>query len=925
MFKIYNLLIIMFIYSGGFVSSISYAESLPTAVFSFSESHQKAVLGKQYQLKQSRKAARSLSNSTGIVAETRTEEGNVNHTNYFELAIASPLTVDVSVTYTTRNGTAIAGEDYVFTTGRATIPAGDTCTFIPVEIIADNTAEEDETFYLVVSEPEGATFPNNAATLEAMHTIVESTTPTSNGDKLVRGDNFFNTPERFNRYYTDSQYRSNNTLYVSPNGRGNGTNASPMSVTAALNQVSAGTEVRFLAGEYNGCFGLDSDHSGTYDAPIVLKADPNVTINCCNTGRKACFNLEFSNHVAIDGFHLIGGDYGVRTVGGYATSEHQKGIALLNNQGENQNKDPFFSGGSDWIVVDNNLAHDAGSGDGHGIYLSNGGDWMIVRNNELYNNASSDLQINADPISTCEDENIAYTDPRCDGSALDGQGRGISEFVLVENNYLHNSDVGPNFTSMRHSIILNNIIGFYARHNTSFWQETDNPKLGSSDNIIEHNLFIGNNNRHVLQLINNSGNNTVRNNVLLGLSLSTNSATSNSSTLLIEQDASTQTNNSFAGNYLVGGYFENYTRTDTNQQNNNFNLNWFENFPTNGRGNITSFKPTSNAPFLDSGQLQSSSSVDIAGNLRFNPVDLGPWHIDTTPTTPPPSTNSGQYVSYMLNDQALLKEANESGSIINISQHLDTLDSGSDFWINISPNGEWLLLESSRLHNECDGWACLIYGKRDLSEFAVVETNSGGLIHPEAFSAISSDGKIIVAQMSLDNRFDLIVSRRTGTRWSEPQVITSASPSDTNTKPALSANGQEVVFNCGNSICLINTDGTGLTVIIDPANRAEINDASSPDFDPITGDIIFEGDDNSERIWRYNRANSSIQVINSAYTNDNSSCVLSNGRIASLWLNRAGNQAGLHELKIMNATGLSHFMAAENTDISDIGLGCGGS
>ena len=28
--------------------------------------------------------------------------GNVNHTNYFQLSIASPLTVDISVTYTSR-------------------------------------------------------------------------------------------------------------------------------------------------------------------------------------------------------------------------------------------------------------------------------------------------------------------------------------------------------------------------------------------------------------------------------------------------------------------------------------------------------------------------------------------------------------------------------------------------------------------------------------------------------------------------------------------------------------------------------------------------------------------------------------------------------------------------------------------------------
>ncbi len=43
----------------------------------------------------------------------------------------------------------------------------------------------------------------------------------------------------------------------------------------------------------------------------------------------------------------------------------------MNNHGHDQYRDPFFTGGSDWIIVENNIAHGAGSGDGHGIYLSN--------------------------------------------------------------------------------------------------------------------------------------------------------------------------------------------------------------------------------------------------------------------------------------------------------------------------------------------------------------------------------------------------------------------------------------------------------------------------------------------------------------------------------------------------------------------------
>ncbi len=308
----------------------------------------------------------------------------------------------------------------------------------------------------------------------------------------------------------------------------------------------------------------------------------------------------------------------------------------------------------------------------------------------------------------------------------------------------------------------------------------------------------------------------------------------------------------------------------------------------------------------------------------WNSSGYGAWSATANFNINSTTTPSEQYVSYMLNSEALLKEAKESASTINISNHLATLGSGTDFWINISPNGEWLLLESTRLNNDCGSWACLIYGKRDLSEFSAVETINDGLIHPEGFSAISSDGKIIMAQMSLNNRFDLVLSRRTGNRWSEPEVITSNSPSNNNRMPAISTNGQEIVFNCGESICISNIDGSSMITLINPSNRAEITAVGSADFDPLSNDIIFEGDDNSERIWRYNRTNSTMQLVNSTHTNDNSPCVLSDGRIASLWLNRVGNSNGSHELKIMSASALSHFMAAENVDISDLGLGCGG-
>ncbi len=757
--------------------------------------------------------------------------------------------------------------------------------------------------------------------------IDDNNNQSDTSSSLKRGEKFFNTSEHFNRYYTDSTYISSKILYVAPNGNGNGAKSSPMSVDNAFSQALAGTEINFLSGQYDGCWELDDQHSGTYDAPIVLKAQSDVDINCCNTGRKSCFNLEFANYVAVDGFHLVGGDYGVRAVGGYATNEHQKGIAILNNHGENQNKDPFFSGGSDWIVVEGNTANDAGGGDGHGIYLSNGSDWMIVSKNNLYNNSSSDFQINADPVSTCEDEGIAYDDSLCDGSALDGLGQGVSEFILVENNYFHNSEIGPNFTSVRNSIVRNNIIGFYNRHNTSFWQESDNPKLGSSDNIIEYNLFIGNNSNHVLQFINNSANNIVRNNILLGISSDYSSI--NNNTLLIEQDNSTQNSNQIESNYLVGGYFEYFIPDESNYQNSNFSTNWFKNFPSDKMGDIYGFKPTTEAPFLDLGQLQSSSSIDIAGNIRFNPTDLGPWDVkqDAISSNTDSSTDNqaSQYIAHMLNGHARVMEAKVLGAVVDVSDYLSTLQSGEDRWINISPNGEWLLMESSRFNDECTGWACLIYGKRDLSEFKAITTSNEAVIHPEGFSAISNGGDVIVAHIIENERNDIFVSTRIGTSWSVPQSISSTSPSSSNKNPAISADAQEVLFSCGDNICIVNIDGSNLKTLIQLSDKPEGNwsQIGHADFD-MDNNIIFEAEADAERIWRYDRDSLESSVINASQTNDNSPCVLSNGEIASLWLNRAGNRDGVHELKIMNTTGSSYSMVVENKDISDFGIGCGG-
>lgn len=450
---------------------------------------------------------------------------------------------------------------------------------------------------------------------------------------VTRGDEFMGFPERFNRYYTDPDWQPSQTIYVSPDGSGDGTTRdAPMAADAAVAAARPGTRITFIRGTYQGCLEFSSDNSGTYDAPIVVHGERNpdqsigVSMTCCNSGRQACFNLEAANHVAIDGFELIGGKYGVRAVGaGYAASEHSQGIAVLSCNGHDQDNDPFFSGQSDWAVWEHNVASGAKKGDGHGIYLSNGSDWNIVRSNETFANTSSDFQINADPASTCAEVGIPFDDPRCDAYAGTGEGgQGASDYFLVDGNFFHHG-IGPgaNFTSVRRSLIRNNIFGLHAtRHNVSFWQETDNPMLGSSDNRILHNLFVSTG-RHGVQLANHSTRNELAGNVLLGVRGDNGTMTGDPSALLMEVD-DTVGDNIYRSNLYASGRIEGRTPNATETVREDFSPGWYARFPTDISHDPNDFTPAPGAPFLDLGTRLPDATTDRNGALRSDRVDLGP-------------------------------------------------------------------------------------------------------------------------------------------------------------------------------------------------------------------------------------------------------------------------------------------------------------
>ena len=73
------------------------------------------------------------------------------------MSLNATSSAPVTVKYATVNGTATAGSDYTATSGTLTFPAGQTSKTIVINIIGDTTNEANETFFVNLSAPTGAT------------------------------------------------------------------------------------------------------------------------------------------------------------------------------------------------------------------------------------------------------------------------------------------------------------------------------------------------------------------------------------------------------------------------------------------------------------------------------------------------------------------------------------------------------------------------------------------------------------------------------------------------------------------------------------------------------------------------------------------------------------------------------------------------
>jgi hypothetical protein len=82
----------------------------------------------------------------------------------FQLTLSRVVTWDVSVAYTTTDGTAKVGSDYATAEGTATFAPGKVTTTVEVQVNGDTVAEPDETLTISLSRAANATTAKDSAT-----------------------------------------------------------------------------------------------------------------------------------------------------------------------------------------------------------------------------------------------------------------------------------------------------------------------------------------------------------------------------------------------------------------------------------------------------------------------------------------------------------------------------------------------------------------------------------------------------------------------------------------------------------------------------------------------------------------------------------------------------------------------------------------
>jgi chitinase len=100
----------------------------------------------------------SISASAASVVEGQSGVRTVS----IPVTLSAPTPVQVAVTWSTANGTAVAPGDYAISSGTVTFAAGETTNYIAVPVKGDNQVEVNESVRVVLSDPVNSTLGSDA-------------------------------------------------------------------------------------------------------------------------------------------------------------------------------------------------------------------------------------------------------------------------------------------------------------------------------------------------------------------------------------------------------------------------------------------------------------------------------------------------------------------------------------------------------------------------------------------------------------------------------------------------------------------------------------------------------------------------------------------------------------------------------------------
>ena len=281
---------------------------------------------------------------------------------------------------------------------------------------------------------------------------------------------------------------------------------------------------------------------------------------------------------------------------------------------------------------------------------------------------------------------------------------------------------------------------------------------------------------------------------------------------------------------------------------------------------------------------------------------------------------------YRVNPQA-------AATPVDMTLALNSLSPGTrDDNLNVSPDGRWLALTTDRF-GIGSSWTGLAVVAADLTSGVAVRIN-GEVVHPEGAVAVASGGnRVVYSSADGPHVRDLWAATRSNGVWTT-RLLTANSPYAYNSQPAISADGTKVLFDGGtepfdtgsDSICEVRTNGTAFRQVVThamrPAGTSDTGGIHHADY-TLDGGIVFEAPWTGDQIWRL-ASGSSQPVLMSKANNEVAPCVLPDGRIVTLWLNRPGNSNGFHELTVRSSSGVYLFTLLPGVDVVDIGLSCGG-